>query len=54
MEIRKAAPSDNGAARDLVRVSLATFGIEADFDHLDRAIGLFGTFETGNSVELVA
>jgi ribosomal protein S18 acetylase RimI-like enzyme len=54
MEIRKASPSDNGAARDLVRISLAAFGIEADFDHLDRAIGLFGTFGTSNSIELVA
>jgi ribosomal protein S18 acetylase RimI-like enzyme len=54
MEIRKAVPSDNGAARDLVRMSLSVFGIAADFDNLDRAIGLLGTIESKNSVELVA
>jgi ribosomal protein S18 acetylase RimI-like enzyme len=54
MEIRKAVPSDNGAARDLVRVSLSAFGIAADFDNLDRAIGLLGTIESRNSIELVA
>lgn len=54
MQIRKSTPSDNGAAKDLVRISLAIFGIEADFDNLDKAIGLLGTIDSENSIELVA
>jgi ribosomal protein S18 acetylase RimI-like enzyme len=54
MQIRKAVPQDNAAARELVRRSLSVFGIEADFDNIDRAVGLLGTSEITNSIELVA
>ncbi|WP_188567510.1 GNAT family N-acetyltransferase [Undibacterium terreum] len=53
MQILKSVPSDNGAAKDLVRISCDTFGIETDFDNLDKAIGLFGTIDSKNSIELV-
>src|ERR1035437_8787851 len=53
-QIRKASPADNIPARDLVRRSLAAYGIEVEFDGLDHAIGSFGTQHSRNVVELVA
>lgn len=52
--IRKARPIDNAAARAVVRKSLASFGLVADFDTLDAAIGVIGQANSPNEIELVA
>lgn len=54
MSIRKALPTDNSAARAVVQKSLASFGLIADFDTLDAAIGALGQASTPNEIELVA
>jgi len=54
MLIRKALPTDNAAARALVLKSLASFGLVADFDTLDAAVGALGQADTPNDIELVA
>lgn len=54
MSIRKALPADNVGARALVQKSLASFGLIADFDTLDAAIGALGQDYTPNEIELVA
>ena len=54
MSIRKALPMDNSGAKAVVRKSLASFGLIADFDTLDAAIGALGLASTPNEIELVA
>lgn len=54
MSIRKALPIDNSGAKAVVQKSLATFGLIADFDTLDAAIGALGKANTPNEIELVA
>ena len=53
MSIRKALPTDNSGARAVVQKSLASFGLIADFDTLDAAIGALGQASTPNEIELV-
>ena len=52
--VRPAHPADNAAARALVRRSLGDFGIAAEFDGLDHAIGAFGRSDSPNAIELAA
>lgn len=54
MPIRKALPTDNSGAKAVVQKSLASFGLIADFDTLDAAIGALGLSNTTNEIELVA
>ncbi|WBS05527.1 GNAT family N-acetyltransferase [Pseudoduganella sp. SL102] len=54
MYIRKARPTDNFDARAVVRKSLASFGLVADFETLDAAIGVIGQPGSPNDIELVA
>ncbi|CAM3836847.1 hypothetical protein BS639_17360 [Rouxiella silvae] len=54
MSIRKALPTDNSGAKVVVQKSLASFGLIADFDTLDAAIGALGQSNTPNAIELVA
>ncbi|OYO30314.1 GNAT family N-acetyltransferase [Janthinobacterium sp. PC23-8] len=54
MSIRKALPIDNSVAKAVVQKSLASFGLIADFDTLDAAIGALGLANTPNEIELVA
>ena len=54
MSIRKALPTDNSGARAVVQKSLTSFGLIADFDSLDAAIGALGQASTPNEIELVA
>jgi ribosomal protein S18 acetylase RimI-like enzyme len=54
ISIRAARPDDNPAVRSLVRRSLLDYGIEAEFDGLDAAIGMFGSSTSDNMIELVA
>lgn len=54
MHIRKARPTDHFDARAVVRKSLASFGLVADFDTLDAAIGVIGQPGSPNEIELVA
>jgi ribosomal protein S18 acetylase RimI-like enzyme len=54
MSIRKALPIDNSDAKAVVQKSLASFGLIADFDTLDAAIGALGQANTPNEIELVA
>lgn len=54
IEIRKAQPQDNHAARRIVANSLGEFGIAVDFAVLDRAVGQIGLPDSGNLLELVA
>ncbi|TPG60786.1 GNAT family N-acetyltransferase [Ewingella americana] len=54
MSIRKALPTDNSGAKAVVQKSLASFGLIADFDNLDAAIGALGQANTPNAIELVA
>lgn len=52
--IRPARPADNACAKAIVRDSLQAFGIAAEFDRLDQAIGALGQADSGNLIELVA
>lgn len=54
MLIRKALTIDNSGAKAVVQKSLASFGLIADFDTLDAAIGALGQAHTPNEIELVA
>lgn len=54
MPIRSALPTDNCGAKAVVQKSLASFGLIADFDTLDAAIGALGQADTPNQIELVA
>lgn len=54
MSIRKALASDNFGAKAVVHKSLASFGLLADFDTLDAAIGALGLVNSPNAIELVA
>ena len=54
MQIRKALTSDNEHARAVVQKSLASFGLIADFDTLDAAVGVIGLASSPNDIELVA
>lgn len=54
MQIRKALPTDNVHARGVVRKSLSSFGLAADFDTLDAAVGAIGQAGSPNDIELVA
>lgn len=54
MSIRKALPTDNVDVRTVVQKSLASFGLIADFDTLDAAIGALGQINSPNDIELVA
>ena len=54
MQIRKARPTDNPEARAVVRKSLKSFGLVADFETLDAAIGVIGLSGSPNEIELVA
>jgi len=54
MLTRKALPIDNFGAKAVVQKSLASFGLIADFDTLDAAIGVLGQANTPNEIELVA
>ncbi len=54
MQIRKALPADNARAKTLVQESLASFGLSADFETLDAAVGAIGQANSPNDIELVA
>ncbi len=54
MQIRRARPADNADARIVVRESLASFGVVANFETLDAAIGVIGQSDSPNEIELVA
>lgn len=54
MLIRKAVPTDNTDAREIVQKSLSSFGLIADFDTLDAAISALGLANSPNEIELVA
>ncbi|MTV36757.1 GNAT family N-acetyltransferase [Duganella radicis] len=54
MQIRKALLTDNDHVRTVVRKSLASFGLIADFESLDAAIGAIGRADSPNDIELVA
>jgi ribosomal protein S18 acetylase RimI-like enzyme len=54
MPIRKARPADNSDAKALVKKSLTSFGLVADFAGLDAAVGAIGVANTPNEIELVA
>ena len=54
MSIRKALLADNFWAKAVVQKSLASFGLLADFDTLDAAIGALGLVNSPNAIELVA
>lgn len=54
MQIRKALPADNADVRAVVRKSLASFGLVANFETLDAAIGVIGQAHSPNEIELVA
>ncbi|WP_343730000.1 GNAT family N-acetyltransferase [Duganella sp.] len=54
MQIRKALPTDNAGAKAVVQKSLASFGLIADFETLDAAVGAIGQAGSPNDIELVA
>lgn len=54
MLIRKALHTDNPGAKALVEKSLASYGLIADFETLDAAIGALGRENSPNDIELVA
>ena len=54
LSIRKATPADNQLAREIVALSLKDFGLAAEFDGLDLAIGSIGTEHSMNTIELLA
>ncbi len=52
--VRSAVASDNAQIRRIVQASLADFGIDAEFEGLDAAIGFAGLPTSKNAIELVA
>lgn len=54
MQIRKALPTDSAKVRAVVQKSLASFGLIADFETLDAAVGAIGLTRSPNDIELVA
>lgn len=54
LSIRKAKPTDNQPAREIVENSFKDFALEVEFDGLDFAIGSIGTEHSTNKIELVA
>lgn len=54
MSIRRALPTDSPGAKAVVQKSVALFGLIANFDNLDAAIGALGRANSPNEIVLVA
>ncbi|HAT29809.1 MAG TPA: hypothetical protein DCW29_02840 [Janthinobacterium sp.] len=52
--VRAARPDDRARVQMIASVAMREFGIEADFDELDRELGRFGDVGPGGAAQLVA